>query len=372
MGFYIMQCVILQPKGTTRNANVPPALISLPTCEDIAKLLRRAGPPECVGTWKCGTQMLHLFGYKTGKAGTENKHELQPPHDEVILFGEAVIVATTDENLTTFTVASYTKFYNEAAQEGSESDSDIDSEVEADEYASEVEEGEVVSDSDSDSDSDTEEEILEEEEEEDIPPPVRIPKPKRTNKKIPAWWSIQEFTHTDDSNPKSPFRQIGMKRISTFLPSLSVEEQEGLEKGIFRFCLDDAKRKHVRAVWENSEFQTLYDIQIRRILSNMDAKSYVGNARLLERFKDGEFKIWEIPYMTYQDLCPEKWVELSEREMKREARMLEVDTSMATDMFRCSRCGKRQCTYYEQQTRSADEPMTIFIRCINCSKQWRQ
>ena len=92
----------------------------------------------------------------------------------------------------------------------------------------------------------------------------------------------------------------------------------------------------------------------------------------MERYKEGEFEIQRIPYMSYSDLYPEKWMELSERETKREAKMLEVDTSMATDMYRCSRCGKRQCTYYEQQTRSADEPMTIFIRCVNCGKQWRQ
>jgi len=76
--------------------------------------------------------------------------------------------------------------------------------------------------------------------------------------------------------------------------------------------------------------------------------------------------------MDFTELLPEKWGDMVELSIKREAKMLEVDKSMATDMFRCTRCGKRQCTYYEMQTRSADEPMTQFIRCLNCSKQWKQ
>lgn len=363
-----MQCVILQPKGTTRNANIPTSITHLPTPDEIAKILRRAGAPEIVTTWNWGQLVIHLFAYKTGKTGTENKHELPPPHDELILYGEAVMVATNGGALSTLSTTTYTKFYNEATQEDSESE--IESDADGDEFASDVEEEASVTASVSESES--EEEVLEEEEEEEVPPPVRILKPKRSNKKVPAWYSIVELTNADENNNHNPVRQTCLKRLASFLSELSLEQHEELEKGIFLYCLMDAKRKHVRAVWENPEFQTLYDIQVRRVLSNLDNKSYVKNSRLYERLKEGEFKIWEIPYMTFSDLYPEKWVELSDRETKREAKMLEVDTSMATDMFRCSRCGKRQCTYYEQQTRSADEPMTIFIRCINCGKQWRQ
>ena len=42
-----------------------------------------------------------------------------------------------------------------------------------------------------------------------------------------------------------------------------------------------------------------------------------------------------------------------------------------TDQFKCGRCKKRQCSYFEMQTRSADEPMTIFVTCINCGKRWK-
>ena len=34
-----------------------------------------------------------------------------------------------------------------------------------------------------------------------------------------------------------------------------------------------------------------------------------------------------------------------------------------TDQFKCSKCHQRKCTYYQMQTRSADEPMTTFVTC---------
>ncbi|KAK1364169.1 Transcription elongation factor [Heracleum sosnowskyi] len=42
-----------------------------------------------------------------------------------------------------------------------------------------------------------------------------------------------------------------------------------------------------------------------------------------------------------------------------------------TTSFKCGRCGKRKCTYYQLQTRSADEPMTTFVTCVNCNKRWK-
>ncbi|CAI0423743.1 unnamed protein product [Linum tenue] len=42
-----------------------------------------------------------------------------------------------------------------------------------------------------------------------------------------------------------------------------------------------------------------------------------------------------------------------------------------TDQFRCGRCGQKKCTYYQMQTRSADEPMTTYVTCVNCSNRWK-
>lgn len=42
-----------------------------------------------------------------------------------------------------------------------------------------------------------------------------------------------------------------------------------------------------------------------------------------------------------------------------------------TDQFRCGRCKQRKCRYYQLQTRSADEPMTTYVTCVNCGNKWK-
>lgn len=51
----------------------------------------------------------------------------------------------------------------------------------------------------------------------------------------------------------------------------------------------------------------------------------------------------------------------------REAAMFEAERGKrrmaTTDQFQCGRCKNRQTSYYQMQTRSADEPMTTFVIC---------
>jgi len=48
----------------------------------------------------------------------------------------------------------------------------------------------------------------------------------------------------------------------------------------------------------------------------------------------------------------------------------------STDQFQCGKCKQRKCTYFQLQTRSADEPMTTFVTCVNCNNRcvggWRR
>jgi DNA-directed RNA polymerase subunit M/transcription elongation factor TFIIS len=153
---------------------------------------------------------------------------------------------------------------------------------------------------------------------------------------------------------------------------LSDIQQKDLEIGIYNASLQEATVRKVRKIWDNPVFVNLYKILGRRTITNLIPNSYVANTRLLKRLQEGEFKPHELAFMNYGELYPEKWRPLMEQQLKRETKLLEGNKDMATDQFKCNRCYKRECTYYEMQTRSADEPMTIFVRCLNCGKQWKE
>jgi hypothetical protein len=42
-------------------------------------------------------------------------------------------------------------------------------------------------------------------------------------------------------------------------------------------------------------------------------------------------------------------------------------TASETDTFKCNKCGKSKTSYYQMQTRSADEPMTVRLLCVQVS-----
>jgi transcription elongation factor S-II len=111
---------------------------------------------------------------------------------------------------------------------------------------------------------------------------------------------------------------------------------------------------------------------VKSMAANFHPDSYVKNTELYQRYKDGQVGFAEMISMNSYQLFEGRWRDSFVAQQAREKRQLEGNKAMATDRFYCTRCHKRECTYYEMQTRSADEPMTIFITCINCGKHWRQ
>jgi DNA-directed RNA polymerase subunit M/transcription elongation factor TFIIS len=43
-----------------------------------------------------------------------------------------------------------------------------------------------------------------------------------------------------------------------------------------------------------------------------------------------------------------------------------------SDMYECPKCHVKKVTYYQQQTRGGDEPMTVFVKCHACKWEWTQ
>lgn len=45
--------------------------------------------------------------------------------------------------------------------------------------------------------------------------------------------------------------------------------------------------------------------------------------------------------------------------------------ALQASLFTCGRCKSIKTTSTQKQTRSADEPMTVFVLCMNCGKRWK-
>lgn len=144
-----------------------------------------------------------------------------------------------------------------------------------------------------------------------------------------------------------------------------------LEKGIFNYAIQTASLRNIVRKWDNDAFVMIYVDKFKSILINLNVKSTIDNKELLKRLKGGDFKAHELAFMTHQELYPEKWKSLIEQKIKRDKSEGVVDLSAATDEFYCFKCKKRKCSYYQMQTRSADEPMTTFITCLLCGNNWR-
>jgi transcription elongation factor S-II len=138
-----------------------------------------------------------------------------------------------------------------------------------------------------------------------------------------------------------------------------------VERGVFNYSLKEASSKKIIKKWENPRFVQIYLDRLRSIYINLKDTSF------LNRIKNGEVTPLNIASMTHQEMNPSQWRALIEQKVMRDANKYTNNIQASTDMFTCKKCKSKRCTYYELQTRSADEPATIFITCLDCGKNWK-
>ena len=139
-----------------------------------------------------------------------------------------------------------------------------------------------------------------------------------------------------------------------------------LEKGIYNYSIKEASIRKIIKKWENPSFAQLYVDRLRSIYLNLK------NEYLLHQIKTNEISPKTLAFMTHQELNPEQWKEYIDKKIKRDASKYNMNIEASTDMFTCKKCKSKKCTYYELQTRSADEPMTIFVSCLDCGAHFKK
>ncbi|EKD02852.1 positive transcription elongation factor [Trichosporon asahii var. asahii CBS 8904] len=111
-----------------------------------------------------------------------------------------------------------------------------------------------------------------------------------------------------------------------------------------------------------------YRAKMRSLFLNIKDK---GNPGLRNEIVLGQVTPDKVVRMSKEEMASESVRLLNEKLAEKnlfKAKAVGV-TQAETDAFKCSRCQQRKCTYYQMQTRSADEPMTVHGELPNQKKR---
>ena len=142
-----------------------------------------------------------------------------------------------------------------------------------------------------------------------------------------------------------------------------------VEKSIYNWAIRKCKYSGDVPSWENGKFREHYK---RKSLA---IKFSLKNSRLADRIVSGEVSTKNIADMAPNELYPSGPYDMTVQKLELKQVNLDLAAGRLNEktvgIFKCSRCKSMKTSYYEMQTRSADEPMTAFITCINCGKRWK-
>ncbi|XP_029958626.1 transcription elongation factor A protein 3 [Salarias fasciatus] len=113
-----------------------------------------------------------------------------------------------------------------------------------------------------------------------------------------------------------------------------------------------------------------YKNRVRSRISNLkDPK----NPGLRRNVLAGSIELKRIATMSAEEMASDELKQLRNvltQEAIREHQMAKTGGT-TTDLLQCGKCKKKNCTYNQVQTRSADEPMTTFVLCNECGNRWK-
>lgn len=281
-----------------------------------------------------------------------NQHMLPSPFDEETYSGPIIILASESEDQDDYekSVSSYVNLKpDEYETLYSEWTFNIEEDEEEEEMAEDVEENE-------------EEEGLEIDEKEDEVEPVQK---QVVHKEKP----IQVKT-------KNVFVDCAIREkvIENFTELFDSEENaKNLEHHLLHLMVDTAVKEGIEVDWGNRVFWNMYRNKAISLYENLrGSESYVSNKEnWLEKIKSGDLTVQTYVEMNAIDSCPLRWKSAIEKMIETEKKLYSKNQAASIVMW-CSGCKKKsKCDYYQMQTRSADEPMTTFVTCLECDRQWK-
>ena len=155
-------------------------------------------------------------------------------------------------------------------------------------------------------------------------------------------------------------RTYALKKLSETTSSLVAKE---IEKSIVDYTKKACVSRKLEMRWSVPSVRRLYIRKLRMVLNNLDS--------LIALARNKDIALCEFAFVDHQRMRPDIYKPLLEQMERREKLTLLVDSEENKDyqgVLKCEGCGSFRTTYVTMQTRSADEPETIYMKCFACGR----
>jgi len=204
-------------------------------------------------------------------------------------------------------------------------------------------------------------------------------------KKPEARESVSDLPMAPEWTDLPPLRQNIAKKLNSLL-ELSRKEMidAGLNAEAFTgVCVSCATEIEAAIEKEHGRDHSDYKTKARSLVFNLKKNASLRSQLLMGATAPGELISMSSEHLATSEKKQERDAEV---DRLRDSRLLDWDQKneskinemcgikgdlLQASLFTCSRCKSIKTTSTQKQTRSADEPMTVFVFCLNCGKRWK-
>jgi len=171
--------------------------------------------------------------------------------------------------------------------------------------------------------------------------------------------SPQVFTVKMAAQSFNNAREHVMTKLSEHMDPVYAKE---MERSVLDYTKKSCALKRMEMLcWSDITVRRLYLRKFRAVLSNVQS--------LLKLVENKDIAVCEVAFVDPQQMRPDIYTDILDAIDRREKLTTLVDADEDEGyqgLLKCEACGSFRTTYVTLQTRSADEPETIYMRCFQC------
>jgi DNA-directed RNA polymerase subunit M/transcription elongation factor TFIIS len=140
------------------------------------------------------------------------------------------------------------------------------------------------------------------------------------------------------------------------------EDCERIEQGIY-----DYTEQYCRGINNLSMAQGVYADVTANIIFNCE-QGHKTIKKIIKQINNKRYNPYNLAFLKPEELDEDNWMKIILRKNNTEEKLNNLPT---VEWKPCRTCKCVQFSFYQLQTRSADEPMTTFYICKQCNKTYR-